>query len=201
MNEKEIGYILVILAELFFIAVLIGAKDTERIVETVREVEVIVTPTPAPKLRMLDREDSVESVSPNVATPTEKPMNPWTGEGEHQEHDFNVQKSNFENSSSILQMVRVTCYLPTGFCCADGTMPREGICAGAPWQIGKDCILYDIDTGEAFARLECRDTGGHYLLQSGQAIDVFRNDIGRAWEWVGAHGDYAMIEWVERGTK
>lgn len=97
-----------------------------------------------------------------------------------------------------LQLVYMTCYLPTGNNCADGTPPHPGVCASAPWRIGQDCILYHKDTLEVITRLECRDTGGHPMLQAGTAIDVFQWTMEDAWAWVGAYGTHVYIQWVDR---
>lgn len=98
-----------------------------------------------------------------------------------------------------LQLVYMTCYLPTGNNCADGTPPHPGVCASAPWRIGQDCILYHKDTLEVITRLECRDTGGHPMLQAGAAIDVFQWTMEDCWAWIGAHGTHVYVKWVPRG--
>ena len=95
-----------------------------------------------------------------------------------------------------LQKVRCTCYLPTGNKTADGTVPYEGICASNRDHLGDIAVLYSVD-GEFIGFFECRDVGGHRKLRNGTAIDIFRDDIDRAWEWVGEWGDYVYIYWIE----
>ena len=95
-----------------------------------------------------------------------------------------------------LQKVRCTCYLPTGNKTADGTIPYEGICASNRDHLGDVAVLYSVD-GEFIGFFECRDIGGHRKLRNGTAIDVYRDNMDRAWEWVGEWGDYVYIYWIE----
>ena len=43
---------------------------------------------------------------------------------------------------------------------------------------------------------ESLDTGGHEGLKNGTRIDVFRDNLDRAYDWVGTYGDYVYIEWL-----
>ncbi len=95
-----------------------------------------------------------------------------------------------------LQKVRCTCYLPTGNKTADGTVPYEGICASNRDHLGDVAVLYSVD-GEFIGFFECRDIGGNRKLRNGTAIDIFRNDMDRAWDWIGEWGDYVYIYWIE----
>ena len=95
-----------------------------------------------------------------------------------------------------LQKVRCTCYLPTGNRTADGTVPYEGICASNRDHLGDVAVLYSVD-GEFIGFFECRDVGGHRKLRNGTAIDIYRDDMDRAWEWVGEWGDYVYMYWLE----
>lgn len=95
-----------------------------------------------------------------------------------------------------LQKVRCTCYLPTGNKTADGTVPYEGIIASNRDHLGDVAVLYSVD-GEFIGFFECRDIGGHRKLRNGTAIDVYRDNMDRAWEWVGEWGDYVYIYWIE----
>lgn len=95
-----------------------------------------------------------------------------------------------------LQKVRCTCYLPTGNKTADGTVPYEGIIASNREHLGDVALLYSLD-GEFIGFFECRDIGGHQKLRNGTAIDIYRDSMDRAWEWVGEWGDYVYIYWIE----
>lgn len=95
-----------------------------------------------------------------------------------------------------LQKVRCTCYLPTGNKTYDGTVPYEGICAANKEHLGDVAVLYSVD-GEFIGFFECRDIGVHQKLRNGTAIDIYRDSMDRAWEWVGEWGDYVYVYWIE----
>ena len=187
-------------------ATLIGAKGKTQYIEVETVREVIVTPTPTPSMHIIDRENTVETVSPNMATPTPAAPNPWIGNAQNSP-DASVPNPDYPEESAMLsadngkRLYRATCYIATGSCCADGTMPREGICAGAWFRIGQDCLIYDAQTGELIERLECRDTGGHWMLQNDTAIDIYKDSYDRAVSHIQQHGDYVLVEWLERGTE
>lgn len=92
--------------------------------------------------------------------------------------------------------VRCTCYLPTGNRTADGTIPYEGIIASNRDHLG-DVALVWTEEGEWIGYFECRDIGGNSRLKNGTAIDVYRDNMDRAKEWVATYGDYVRIIWVE----
>lgn len=95
-----------------------------------------------------------------------------------------------------MQKVRCTCYLPTGNRTYDGTVPYEGIIASNKEHLGDMCMIFDMD-GNFIALMEARDCGGHKMLRNGTAIDVFRDNMDRAKEWVRTYGDYVQIVWLE----
>lgn len=95
----------------------------------------------------------------------------------------------------MAQTVRCTCYLPTGNRTADGTVPYEGIIASNREHLGDMAILLTMD-GEIIGMFEARDLGGHRKLRNGTAIDVYRDTMERAWEWVHSYGDYVQIIWI-----
>ena len=96
-----------------------------------------------------------------------------------------------------LQRVYLSCYLPTGYNCADGTPPVEGVVSSNREHLGMDCIVYDADL-TAVMRLECRDIGGHKMLREGTAIDVYRDSLARAYELRDEYGLYVWVEWINR---
>lgn len=95
-----------------------------------------------------------------------------------------------------MQKVRCTCYLPTGNKTYDGTVPYEGIIASNKEHLGDMCMIFDMD-GNFIALMEARDIGGHKKLRNGTAIDVYRDNMDRAKEWVRTYGDYVQIIWLE----
>ena len=99
---------------------------------------------------------------------------------------------NFEEPETV----RATCYLPTGNRTADGTVPYEGIIASNREHLGDMALLYSLE-GEFIGFFECRDIGGHRKLRNGTAIDIFRDDMDRAWDWIHTYGDYVQIIWIE----
>ena len=115
-----------------------------------------------------------------------RPCDVWIAQ---QRYDF-IEEHN-------LQRVYLSCYLPTGYNCADGTPPVEGVVSSNREHLGMDCIVYDNDL-TAVMRLECRDIGGHKMLREGTAIDVFRNDMSRALELRDEYGLYVWVEWIDR---
>ena len=94
-----------------------------------------------------------------------------------------------------MQKVRCTCYLPTGHRTADGTVPYEGIIASNRSHLGDMCMIFDMD-GNFIALMESRDCGGHRKLRNGTAIDVYRDNMDRAKEWIATYGDYVQIIWI-----
>ena len=93
------------------------------------------------------------------------------------------------------QTVRCTCYIPTGHRTADGTVPYEGIIASNKEHLGDMAILLTM-YGEYIGMFEARDLGGHRKLREGTAIDVFRDNMDRAWDWVHTYGDFVQIIWI-----
>ena len=106
------------------------------------------------------------------------------------------ERYNFIEENGLAR-VRLSCYLSTGNCCADGTMPKEGVCASNRSHLGEDVIVYNDDLVPCM-RLEVRDIGGNTLLQQGKAIDIYRDSMDRAWQLVGEYGEYIWIQWIPR---
>lgn len=94
-----------------------------------------------------------------------------------------------------MQTVRCTCYLPTGNRTYDGTVPYEGIIASNKQHLGDMCLIFDMD-GNFIEMMEARDIGGHRKLRNGTAIDVYRDSMARAKEWIATYGDYVQIIWI-----
>lgn len=94
------------------------------------------------------------------------------------------------------ERVRCTCYLPTGNKTYDGTIPYEGICASNKAHLGDIAMLWTED-GDWIGMYECRDIGGNSRLKNGTGIDIYRDDMSRAKDWIAAYGDYVYIVWIE----
>lgn len=97
-----------------------------------------------------------------------------------------------------LQRVKVSCYIAgEGAHTADGSIPIEGMVSSNREHLGMDMILYTDDLIPE-ARFQCTDMGGHSMLQNGTAVDFYRDDIDRCWQFVNAHSSYVWVEWIPR---
>lgn len=97
-----------------------------------------------------------------------------------------------------LKRVKVSCYTaPEGAHTADGGVPIEGMVSSNREHMGMDMILYT-DELMPEARFQCTDIGGHHMLVNGTAVDFYRSDLNRCYEFVGTHSAYVWIEWIPR---
>ena len=94
------------------------------------------------------------------------------------------------------QIMRCTCYLPTGNKTADGTIPYEGICASNREHLGQVAVVYTMDM-EFVGFYEARDTGSHEDLQNGTRIDIFRETEAGIRDWQQTVGDWVIVQWVK----
>lgn len=92
--------------------------------------------------------------------------------------------------------MRVTCYVPTGNPTKSGMMPKEGFCAARSDWIGKVAVVYDMDMN-LVGYFEINDTGSHARIKSGKSIDIFRDNMERAREWVRTYGDYMYVQIID----
>lgn len=98
------------------------------------------------------------------------------------------------------QLIRTTVYTSYGDDAktADGSVPREGMCAAREEDIGKTAILYRVDDdgsiGGMIGVFEITDCGGHPGLKNGTRVDVYRDSFERCQEWVSDIGDYTYIQ-------
>lgn len=93
------------------------------------------------------------------------------------------------------QVMRCTCYLPTGNRCYDGHLTVKGVISSNVEHIGQTAILYTLDD-ELIGVFECHDIGGNVMLRNGTAIDLYRDTIEEAREWIATYGDYVKVRWV-----
>ena len=97
-----------------------------------------------------------------------------------------------------LQHVKVSCYIAgEGAHTADGSIPIEGMVSSNREHLGMDMILYTDDLIPE-ARFQCTDMGGHPMLQNGTAVDFYRSDLSRCWDFVNTHSSYVWVEWIPR---
>jgi len=109
--------------------------------------------------------------------------------------DTKKKKKNKIKPSSDAYKVRCTCYIPTGNPTASGIYPHEGIIATNRQHLGESAMLFTLD-GEFIGYFDSMDTGGHEGLKNGTRIDVYRDTLDRAYDWVEEYGDYVLIEWT-----
>lgn len=95
-----------------------------------------------------------------------------------------------------IPLLRVTCYLPTGYKTASGQPTHLGGCAGRREDIGKIAAVYTIDK-EFVGYFEINDCGSNPMLQNGYAIDIFRDNRDQAWDWVDTYGEYMYVDIIE----
>lgn len=93
------------------------------------------------------------------------------------------------------QVMRCTCYLPTGYRCYDGHPTVKGVISSNTEHVGQTAILYTLED-ELIGVFECHDIGGNVMLRNGTAIDVYRDTMSEALEWVGNYGDYVKVRWI-----
>lgn len=105
------------------------------------------------------------------------------------------KKKNKIKPSADAYKVRCTCYIPTGNPTASGIYPHEGIIATNREHLGESAMLFTVD-GEFIGYFDSMDTGGHEGLKNGTRIDVYRDTLDRAYDWVATYGDYVLIEWT-----
>lgn len=94
------------------------------------------------------------------------------------------------------QEIRFSCYLPTGNKTCTGATPFEGGCAVNQEHLGQVAMLFDSEY-RFIGFFEVNDVGGHHLLREGKAVDVFRNTMEGAREFIRQNGDHGFVIWVD----
>lgn len=79
---------------------------------------------------------------------------------------------------------------------AGGGYPYEGCIASSYDHIGDIAILYDQDMN-LIGYFECKDTGGAWSIQNGTSIDVYRDNIDRAWDFIGQYSDHVYVQFID----
>lgn len=108
-----------------------------------------------------------------------------------------VQRYDFIEENNLVR-VKLSCYIASpGAHTADGSIPYEGVVSSNRSHLGMDMILYTDDLVPE-ARFECRDIGGHRMLQDGTAVDIYRSDYSRCVSFINEHSPYVWVRWIER---
>lgn len=114
--------------------------------------------------------------------------------------------ANANKQEPDLFKVRVTCYTaPQGSVTASGGKVHEGICAGKKEWLGCVAVLYDKDL-QIIGYYEFTDTGAGIdtdgdgigdSIKNGTSIDIYRDTLGRCYEWISEYGDYLYIQVIK----
>lgn len=197
MNDREIGKTILFLALMFFLPLILKDKPPEiREVfiepETVN-VEIHVEKRTITETIVKTDEEIVEDVvEEEVSEEVVEQVRPIPLIADVPEPQTN---------GSMVKM-RCTCYLPSGFNCADGTPPYFGAVASNHANMGRNFTMYRKDLTEV-GRFTVHDVGGHPDLVNGTALDIFTETIDDAWAflyancWVEGGSWYAWVEWEE----
>lgn len=137
-----------------------------------------------------------EPVAPSPPPPSNIIIIVEINESEQEPEADPEEQESAPEEEKELQQIRCTCYLPTGNATASGVMPYEGICASNLEHMGWTARIYTLE-GELIGDFLSLDTGGHPTLQNGTSIDIYRDNMNRAMEWINTYGDYVLIEWIE----
>lgn len=109
----------------------------------------------------------------------------------------------YKPSEIVLKCVEMTYYTETSNCCANGKMPRNGICAYRKQDIGKCAIVYSMDY-ELIGYFEIYDTGfgrkeenGKGTIQNGNCVDIFSENENFGRELIEQYGNKVLIQIVD----
>ena len=194
MNDREIGKTILFLALMFFLPLILKEKPLE-IREVLIEPETVNVEVHIEKRTIVEHRIESETIEEEVVDVQEevvedvKPI-PVIAEVPEPQTNGNMVK------------MRITCYLPTGFNCADGTPPYFGAVASNHANMGRNFTMYRKDMTEV-GNFTVHDVGGHHDLVNGSALDVFTQTIDDAWAflyancWVEGGSWYAWVEWEE----
>jgi hypothetical protein len=191
MSDKSIAGIILILSAVFLLPCVLAAtkpptpdepQEPETIVVEVHfEKRVVHYHTGEFPKEIVEREEEILEQTRPIPNVMEEPLPEWNGD---------------------LRKLRITCYLPTGGNCADGTPPYFGAVASNHANMGRNMTLYRADLTEV-GEFTVHDVGGHIDLQNGSALDIFTPDIDSAWAflyencWVENGQWYAWVKWHE----
>lgn len=191
MDDRDIAHVILTLALLFFLIIAIFSPGRTEI----KYIEVLITPTVTPTVTPTPSPSPTATPTPTVTptpSPTEAPTVAPTRPTPLAEAEP-IMNGN-------LRKYRVTCYLPTGNNCADGTPPYHGALASNREHLGQGCRLYKQD-GTLIGEFVSHDVGGHPDLMNGSALDIFRNTMTDAWNflyencWIEGGSWYVWCEW------
>lgn len=191
MEERKIAGVILLLAAGFLLPCVLAAmkpptpdepQEPETIVVEVHyEKRVIHYHTGEFPKEVIEREEEILEQTRPIPNVMEEPQPEWNGD---------------------LRKYRVTCYLPTGSNCADGTPPYFGAVASNHANMGRNLTLYKADFTEV-GEFTVHDVGGHPDLVNGSALDIFVPTMDEAWDflykncWVEGSSWFCWVKWHE----
>jgi hypothetical protein len=194
MNDRAIGKTILFVALMFFLPLILKEKPPE-IRKIYIEPETVNVEVHLEKRTIVEHRIEAETIEEEIVDVQEEVVEdvrpvPVIAEVPEPQTNGNVVK------------MRITCYLPTGFNCADGTPPYFGAVASNHANMGRNFTMYRKDMTEV-GNFTVHDVGGHHDLVNGSALDVFTQTIDDAWAflyancWVEGGSWYAWVEWEE----
>lgn len=184
MDDRAIGKTILFLALVFFLPLLLKEKPPE-IREIFIEPDTVNVEVHIEKRTVHEHRNEHEVIYAEAVEEEEEVVEqvrqvPMIAEVPEPETNGNMVK------------MRCTCYLWTGSPCADGVWPYHGALASNSEHLGQGCRLYKKD-GTLIGDFVSHDVGGHPDLMNGSAVDIYRNTIEEAWNWLYENA------WVENG--
>ena len=194
MDDRAIGKTILFLALVFFLPLLLKEKPPE-IREIFIEPDTVNVEVHIEKRTVHEHRNEHEVIYAEAVEEEEEVVEqvrqvPMIAEIPEPETNGNMVK------------MRITCYLPTGFNCADGTPPYFGAVASNHANMGRNFTMYRQDLTE-IGSFTVHDVGGHHDLVNGSALDVFTNTLDDAWAflyancWVEGGSWYAWVLWED----
>ena len=88
----------------------------------------------------------------------------------------------------------------TAYCCghhtANGSAVHNGGCAASAEHMGDVAILYTMD-GTFLGYYECNDAGGTDAIRNGCVVDIYRQNLTQAKNFMRITGGKAYIKWIK----
>ena len=194
MDERQIGKTILFVAMIFFLPLILKDKPPE-IKEIFIEPDTVNVEVHIEKRTVHEHRNEHEVIYAEAVEEEEEVVE------QVRQVPVIAEVPEPQTNGNMVKM-QVTCYLPSGYCCADGTPPYFGAVASNHANMGRNFTMYRKDMTEV-GNFTVHDVGGHYALQNGTAIDVFVETMDAAWAflyancWVEGGSWYAWVEWEE----
>lgn len=184
MDDRAIGKTILLLSLLFFLPLLMKDKPPE-IREIYIEPDTVNVEVHIEKRTVHEHKNEHEVIYAEAVEEEEEVVE------QVRQVPVIAEVPEPETNGNMVKM-RCTCYLWTGSRCADGVWPYHGALASNRDHLGQGCKLYKKD-GTLIGDFVSHDVGGHPDLVNGSAVDIYRDTIEEAWDWLYENA------WVENG--